>query len=81
LSFSCHQPQSSLVWLLLATFDGWFASLPFRAFRPNLGTRFFLGGKAVTVHVFAMLGIYFVSVKYMFVSIKLVCVCVKFLKI
>jgi hypothetical protein len=31
----------------LAIFDGWFASLPLRVFRPNLGTRFFLGGKAV----------------------------------
>jgi hypothetical protein len=40
-----------------------------------------LESEHVTVHVFAMLGIYFVSVKYMFVSIKLVCVCVKFLKI
>jgi hypothetical protein len=39
------------VWLLFATSDGWFASLPLRVFRPNLGTRFFLGGKAVTVHV------------------------------
>jgi hypothetical protein len=40
-----HQPQSSLVWLILVTFDGWFASLPFRIFRPNLGMRFFLGGR------------------------------------
>jgi hypothetical protein len=30
-SFSRHQPQSSLVWLLLATFDEWFASLPLRS--------------------------------------------------
>jgi hypothetical protein len=69
------------VWLLFATSDGWFASLPLRVFRPNLGTRFFLGGKAVTVHVLAMLDIYIVSVKYVFVSIKLMCVCVKLLKI
>jgi hypothetical protein len=54
---------------------------PYRVFRPNLGTRFFLGGKAVTVHVFAMLGKYFVSVKYVFVCIKLMCVYVKLLKI
>jgi hypothetical protein len=38
-------------------------------------------GKAVTVHVLAMLDIYFVSVKYVFVSLKLMCVFVKFLKI
>jgi hypothetical protein len=69
-----HQPQSSLVWLLLATFNVWFASLPLRVFRPNLGTRFFLGGEAVTVRVPVMLGIYFVSVKYVFVCIKLMCV-------
>jgi hypothetical protein len=36
--------------------------------------RFFLGGRAVTVRVFVMLGIYFVSVKYMFVKCK-ACVC------
>jgi hypothetical protein len=36
---------------------------------------------AVTVRVLAMLEIYFVSVNYVFVSIKLMCVCVKFLKI
>jgi hypothetical protein len=35
----------------------------------------------VTVRVLAMLEIYFVSVKYVFVSIKLMCVFVKFLKI
>jgi hypothetical protein len=35
----------------------------------------------VTVHVFAMLGKYFVSVKYVFVCIKLMCVYVKLLKI
>jgi hypothetical protein len=35
----------------------------------------------VTVHVLAMLDIYIVSVKYVFVSIKLMCVCVKLLKI
>jgi hypothetical protein len=40
-----HQHQPSLVWLLFVTFDGWFTSLPFRVFRPNLGTRFFLGGR------------------------------------
>jgi hypothetical protein len=39
-----HQPQVSLVWLLFVTSDRWFASLPLRVFRPNLGTRFFLGG-------------------------------------
>jgi hypothetical protein len=38
-------------------------------------------GKAVTVRVLAMLEIYFVSVNYVFVSIKLMCVCVKLLKI
>jgi hypothetical protein len=46
------------VWLLFATSDEWFASLPLRVFHPNLGTRFFLGGKAVTVRVLAMLDIY-----------------------
>jgi hypothetical protein len=35
----------------------------------------------VTVRVFAMLEIYFVSVNYVFVSMKLMCVCVKLLKI
>jgi hypothetical protein len=35
----------------------------------------------VTVHVFVMLVIYFVSVKYLFVCIKLMCVYVKFLQI
>jgi hypothetical protein len=35
----------------------------------------------VTVHVLAMLDIYFVSVKYVFVSLKLMCVFLKFLKI
>jgi hypothetical protein len=80
-SCSHHQPQSSLVWLLLATSDVWFASLSLKVFRPNLGARFFLGGEAVTVRVIVMLDIYFVSVKYVFVSIKLVRVCVKLLKI
>jgi hypothetical protein len=78
---SRHQSQSSLVWLLLSTFDVWIASLPLGVFRPNLGTRFFLGGRAVTVRVFVMLGMYFVSVKYVFVCIKLMCVYVKLLKI
>jgi hypothetical protein len=76
-----HQHQSTLMWLLPVTFALWFASVPLRVFRPNLGTRFFLGGKAVTVCVLVMLGKYFVSVKYMFVCVKLVCVCVKLLKI
>jgi hypothetical protein len=57
-SCSHHQPQSSQVRLLLAIFNVCFASLPFRAFRPNLGTRFFLGGEAVTVHILEMLDIY-----------------------
>jgi hypothetical protein len=35
----------------------------------------------VTVHVFTMLGKYFVSVKYVFVCVKLMCVYVKLLKI
>jgi hypothetical protein len=35
----------------------------------------FLGGKAVTDHVLVMLGILFVSVKYVLVSVKLVCLC------
>jgi hypothetical protein len=74
-----------LQWLLPSTlissgvivscyFWWWFASLPFRVFRPNLGTRFFLGGEDVTVRVFVMLGIYFVSMKYVFVKCK-ACVC------
>jgi hypothetical protein len=53
-SCSRHQPQSSLVWLLFATFDGWFVTLPLRVSHPNLGTRLFLGGKAVTVHVYVI---------------------------
>jgi hypothetical protein len=76
-----HQHQPSLVWLFPIIFYGWFASLTLRVFRPNLGTRFFLGGEAVTFRVFAMLEIYFVSVNYVFVSMKLMCVCVKLLKI
>jgi hypothetical protein len=36
---------------------------------------------SVTVRVFVMLDIYIVSVKYVFVSIKLMCVGVKLLKI
>jgi hypothetical protein len=43
--------------------------------------RFFLGGEAVTVRVLVMLDMYFVSVKYVFDSIKLMCVSVKLLKI
>jgi hypothetical protein len=35
----------------------------------------------VTVCVFVMLDLYFDSVKCMLVSVKLLCVCVKFLKI
>jgi hypothetical protein len=83
LHLSHHTPTTftSLVCLFPAVFDGWFASLPLRVFRPNLGTRFFLGGEAVTVHVFVMLDLYFDSVKCMLVSVKLLCVCVKFLKI
>jgi hypothetical protein len=80
-SCSRHQPQIFSVWLFSATFDGWFTSLPLRVFRPNLGTRFFLGGKAVTVHVFVMLGKYFVSVKYVFVSVELMCVMWNFRKL
>jgi hypothetical protein len=38
-------------------------------------------GEDVTVRVFVMLDIYIVSVKYVFVSIKLMCVGVKLLKI
>jgi hypothetical protein len=60
--------------IAFATFGVWFTSLPLRAFRPNLGTRFFLGGEDVTVRVFVMLGIYFVSMKYVFVKCK-ACVC------
>jgi hypothetical protein len=37
--------------------------------------------KSVTVRVLAMLDIYFFSVKYVFVSINLMCVYVKLLKI
>jgi hypothetical protein len=58
------------------------------AFNPNLGIKVSdiekgfknrmltrdLGLNAVTVHVFVMLGKYFVSVKYVLVSVKLVCV-------
>jgi hypothetical protein len=43
--------------------------------------RFFLGGKAVIVRVIVMLDLYFDSVKCMLVSVKLLCVCVKILKI
>jgi hypothetical protein len=37
--------------------------------------------RVVTVCVFVMLDLYFDSVKCMLVSVKLLCVCVKFLKI
>jgi hypothetical protein len=39
------------------------------------------GPLSVTVHVLVMLDIYFVSVKYVLVSVKLMCVYVKLLKI
>jgi hypothetical protein len=51
--------------------DAWLASERLRSGR----------AQHVTVRVLAMLEIYFVSVNYVFVSIKLMCVCVKLLKI
>jgi hypothetical protein len=42
---------------------------------------FWLKCVSVTVRVLVMLDMYFVSVKYVFDSIKLMCVCVKLLKI
>jgi hypothetical protein len=72
-----------LLWCVCfpVAFNGWFASLPLRVFRPNLGTRFFLGGKAVIVRVFVMLDLYLIVWSVRLLSVKLLCVCVKFLKI
>jgi hypothetical protein len=76
-----HQPQVSLVWLLFATSDGWFASLPLRVFRPESRDEILLRGEGCDSSITCKLGILFVSVKYVLVSVKLVCVCVKLLKI
>jgi hypothetical protein len=76
-----RQHQSSLVWLLPATFDGWFAFLPLKSLSSESRDEILFRGEAVTVRVFGMLEIYFVSVNYVFVSIKLICVCVNHSKI
>jgi hypothetical protein len=88
LHSSQHTPTASIINLKFLWCDCFLSLLmgdlllfPLRVFRPNLGTRFFLGGKAVTVRVFVMLDVYFVSVKYVSVCIKLVYVYVKLLKI
>jgi hypothetical protein len=76
-----HQHQSSLVWLFPATFDGWFASLPLRVFRPESRDEILFRGKGCDSSCTCNLDIYFVSVKYVLVSVKLVYVYVKLLKI
>jgi hypothetical protein len=76
-----HQPQVSLVWLLYATSDGWFASLPLRVFRPESRDEILFRGEGCDSSSTCKLRILFVSVKYVLVSVKIVCVCVKLLKI
>jgi hypothetical protein len=76
-----HQHQSSLVWLLPATFDGWFASLPLKIFRPETRDEILFRGEGCDSSCTCNLGTLFVSVKYVLVSVKLVYVYVKLLKI
>jgi hypothetical protein len=76
-----HQHQPSLVWLLPATSDEWFASLPLRVLRPKSRDEILFRGEGCDSSCVCKPDIYFVSVKYVFVSVKLVCVYVKFLKI
>jgi hypothetical protein len=76
-----HQPQVSLVWLLFPTFDGWFASLLLRVFRPESRDEILFRGEGCDSSCTCKLGTLFVSVKYVLVSVKLVCVYVKLLKI
>jgi hypothetical protein len=59
-----------LGWICMMLFEGGGAFLPKR-------TTGAIAEKRVTVHVFVTLGKYFVSVKYVFVCIKLMCVYVK----
>jgi hypothetical protein len=76
-----HQHQSSLVWLLLTTFDGWFASLPLRVFRPESRDEILFRGEGCDSSCTCKLDIYFVSVMYVLVSVKFMCIYVKLLKI
>jgi hypothetical protein len=81
ISSYSNDNQSSLVWLLPAIFDGWFASLPLRVFRPESRDEILFRGQGCDSSCIFKLGTLFVSVKYMFVSVKLVYVYVKLLKI
>jgi hypothetical protein len=76
-----HQYQSSLVWLLLATFDEWFTSLPLRVFRPESRDEILFRGEGCDSSCTCKLDILIVSVKYVLVSVELVYVYVKLLKI
>jgi hypothetical protein len=75
-----HQHQSSLEWLFPITFDVWFAFLPLKSLSSESRDEILFRGEAVTVHVFVTLCKYFVSVKYVFVCIKLMCVVWSFWK-
>jgi hypothetical protein len=76
-----HQHQPSLVWLLFATSDGWFASLPLKVFRPESRDEILFRGEGCDSSCTCKLGILIVTVKYVFVSVKLAYVYVKLLKI
>jgi hypothetical protein len=76
-----HQHQPSLVWLLFATSNGWFTSRPLRVFRPDSRDEILFRGEGCDSQVLVMLDIYFVSVKYVLVSVKFVYVYLKLLKI
>jgi hypothetical protein len=69
------------VWLLPATSDAWFASLPLRVFRPESRDEILFRGEGCDSSCTCNLGTLFVSVKYVLDSVKPVCVYVKFLKI
>jgi hypothetical protein len=68
------------VWMLPAAFDGWFASFSLRVFRPESQDEILFRGEGYDSSCTGKLGILFVSVKYLLVSVKLVCVYVKLLK-
>jgi hypothetical protein len=73
-----HQHQSSLVWLFPATFDGWYASLPLRVFRPESWDEILFRGEGCDSLCTCKLGTLFVRVKYVLVSVKFVYVCEAF---
>jgi hypothetical protein len=76
-----HQHQSSLVWLLPATFDVWFAFLTLKSLSSESRDEILFRGGGCDSSCTCNARHIFVSVKYVFVSVKLVCVCVKLLKI